>query len=122
MIGGTLFSGIGAPEISSPFIDWQWCAEADPFACAVLKEHFPNTKNYGDVLEFPHTVEPVDVIVFGSPCQSFSVAGKRAGLDGPRGKLALVGIQVVERVRPCWVVFENVPRPLVVRQMAGFWN
>src|SRR6185369_2366558 len=49
------------------------------------------------------------LVVFGSPCQSFSVAGKRLGLDDPRGNMALVGLRVVGRIRPRWVVWENVP-------------
>jgi DNA (cytosine-5)-methyltransferase 1 len=51
----------------------------------------------------------VDLVVFGSPCQSFSVAGKRLGLDDPRGNMALVGLRVVGKLRPRWVVWENVP-------------
>jgi DNA (cytosine-5)-methyltransferase 1 len=107
--GGTLFSGIGSPELAAPWVDWRWCAEIDPFASAVLAARFGERPNLRDVQSIPSTVEPVDLIVFGSPCQSFSVAGKRAGLDDPRGNLALIGLRVVERVRPRWVVFENVP-------------
>jgi DNA (cytosine-5)-methyltransferase 1 len=106
--GGTLFSGIGSPELGAPWVDWRWCAEIDPFASAVLATRFFGRPNLGDVRSIPSTVEPVDLIVFGSPCQSFSVAGNRAGLDDPRGNLALIGLRVVERVRPRWVVFENV--------------
>ncbi len=109
MRGGTLFSGIGTPELAGPWIDWQWSAEIEPFASAVHATRFPNIPNLGDVREFPDAVEPVELIVFGSPCQSFSVAGKRAGLDDPRGNMALIGLQVIDRVRPDWVVFENVP-------------
>ena len=109
LTGGTLFSGIGSPELAAPWVDWRWCAEIDPFASTVLVTRFFGRRNLGDVQSIPHTVEPVDLVVFGSPCQSFSVAGKRAGLDDPRGNLALIGLRVVERVRPRWVVFENVP-------------
>lgn len=108
--GGTLFSGIGTPELSAPWIDWRWSTEIDPFANAVLTSRFPYVLNLGDVMEVNwDAVEPVDIIVFGSPCQSFSVAGKRAGLDDPRGNLALIGLQVIDRLRPRWMVFENVP-------------
>jgi DNA (cytosine-5)-methyltransferase 1 len=110
MRGGTLFSGIGAPECAAPFIDWRWAAEIDPFASAVHAHRFPDTVNLGDVTEIdPDAIEPVDLIVFGSPCQSFSVAGKRLGLDDPRGNLALVALALIGRLRPRWVVFENVP-------------
>src|SRR5271156_3567473 len=81
MRGGTLFSGIGTPELAAPWVDWRWCAEIDPFACAVLAARFSERRNLGDVRTIAtDAVEPVDLIVFGSPCQSFSVAGKRAGL------------------------------------------
>lgn len=109
MKGGTLFSGIGAPEFAAPEIDWRWCAEIDPFASAVHRKRFPNIPNLGDVEKINGSVEPVDVIVFGSPCQSFSIAGRRAGLDDPRGNLALIGLALVARLRPRWFVFENVP-------------
>jgi DNA (cytosine-5)-methyltransferase 1 len=107
---GTLFSGIGAPECAAPDIDWRWCAEIDPFASAVHAARFPGVVNLGDVEQIDAgAVEPVDLIVFGSPCQSFSVAGKRLGLDDPRGNLALVGLRLIGRIRPKWVVWENVP-------------
>jgi DNA (cytosine-5)-methyltransferase 1 len=107
---GTLFSGIGAPECSAPGIDWRWSAEIDPFASAVHAARFPNIPNLGDVMEIDaDAIEPVDLVVFGSPCQSFSVAGKRLGLDDPRGNLALVALRLIGRIRPKWMVFENVP-------------
>jgi len=110
LTGGTLFSGIGAPEAAAPKIDWRWCAEIDPFASAVLAERFPHLLNLGDVRKIkPAAIEPVDLVVFGSPCQSFSVAGKRQGLDDPRGNLAFVALGLIGRIRPRWVVFENVP-------------
>ncbi|MBM4073868.1 MAG: DNA cytosine methyltransferase [Planctomycetes bacterium] len=110
MKGGTLFSGIGAPECAAPFIDWRWAAEIDPFASAVHKTRFPGVPNLGDVTKVDwRSVEPVDVLVAGSPCQSFSVAGKRLGLDDPRGNLALVTLRVAHELRVPWLVFENVP-------------
>jgi DNA (cytosine-5)-methyltransferase 1 len=108
--GATLFSGVGAPELAAPEIDWRWCAEIDPFASAVLATRFPHIRNLGDVTAIDEqAVEPVDVIVFGPPCQSFSVAGKRGGLADTRGDLAFFALEVVSRVRPRWVVLENVP-------------
>jgi len=110
MKGGTLFSGIGAPECAMPSIDWRWCAEIDPFASAVHAARFLRVVNLGDVEQIDAArIEPVDLVVFGSPCQSFSVAGKRLGLDDPRGNLALVGLRLIGKLRPRWVVWENVP-------------
>ena len=109
-----MFSGIGAPETAMPEWDWLWHAEIEPFPSAVMAARHPGSINLGDV-SAPDFAERAidagrpDVIVFGSPCQSFSVAGKRLGLDDPRGNLALVALGVVERVRPRWLVFENVP-------------
>lgn len=110
MRGGTLFSGIGAPECAMPWIDWRWAAEIDPFASAVHAARFPGVVNLGDVTKVDaDAVEPVDLVVFGSPCQSFSVAGKRLGLDDPRGNLTLVGIRLISKLKPRYVVWENVP-------------
>jgi DNA (cytosine-5)-methyltransferase 1 len=107
---GTLFSGIGAPELAAPDLDWRWCAEIDPFACAVLAQRFPQLRNLGDVTEIePHAIEPVDLLVFGSPCQSFSVAGKRQGMADSRGDLVWTALEIIAVVQPAWIVFENVP-------------
>lgn len=114
MIGATLFSGIGAPEQAMPHWRWAWGAEIDPFASAVLAERHPSAVNLGDVsapdfAERARAIARPDVLVFGSPCQSFSIAGRRLGLDDPRGNLALVALRVVAELRPDWFVFENVP-------------
>jgi site-specific DNA-cytosine methylase len=69
MRGGTLFSGIGAPECAAPGIDWRWSCEIDPFAAAVHAACFPGVPNLGNVLEIDwHAVEPVDLVVGGPPC------------------------------------------------------
>lgn len=110
MKGATLFSGIGAPECAAPFIDWRWSADIDDFANAVRAHHWPGVPNLGDVSSMEAgDIERPDVIVFGSPCQSFSVAGKRLGLADPRGNLALIALRLVAELRPRWFVFENVP-------------
>lgn len=114
MRGATLFSGILAPETAAPWIDWRWCAEIDPFACAVLKHRHSGVPNLGDVTSDTFIARavhqgPIDILVFGSPCQSFSVAGNRAGLDDARGNLALVALSIVRALRPTWFLFENVP-------------
>ena len=93
---------------------WPWHAEIDKFANAVMAKRHPGSLNLGDVSE-PAFVERAKkagrpaCLVFGSPCQSFSVAGSRLGLDDPRGNLALVALGIVARLEPDWFVFENVP-------------
>lgn len=114
MIAATLFSGIGAPECAMPEWDWRWHAEIEKFPSAVMAARHPRSINLGDVnaKDFVERAERIgrpDVLVFGSPCQDFSVAGQRVGLDGHRGNLALVALGIVAKLRPRWVVFENVP-------------
>jgi DNA (cytosine-5)-methyltransferase 1 len=87
-------------------------SEIEPFPCAILKHRFPNTPNYGSLTE--HTSWPieqgaVDLLVGGTPCQSFSVAGLRKGMSDPRGNLALTFLALADRVKPKWIVWENVP-------------
>lgn len=120
---GSLFSGIEAASAAWLPLGWRcaWVAEIDPFACAALRHHYPDVPNLGDVNRIdPDAVEPVGLVVFGSPCQSFSVAGKRLGLDDPRGNMALVGLRLIGRIRPRWVVWENVPGVLSSDQGRDF--
>ena len=114
MRAASLFSGIGAPEQARPDWRWLWSAEIEPFASAVLAARHPHSTNLGDVTaddfaERALAIGRPDIVVFGSPCQSFSVAGRRLGLGDARGNLALVALAVVRAVRPHWFVFENVP-------------
>lgn len=114
MIAATLFSGIGAPEAAMPHWRWPWHAEIEKFPSAVMAVRHPQSVNLGDVsaddfAERATAIAYPGVIVFGSPCQSFSVAGKRLGLDDPRGNLALIALRLVGAMRPRWFVFENVP-------------
>jgi len=109
-----MFSGIGAPEMAMPHWNWAWCAEIEKFPSAVLAARHSHSINLGDVTaddfcERAAAIARPDVVVFGSPCQSFSVAGRRLGLDDPRGNLALVALGIVARLAPTWFVFENVP-------------
>ena len=87
-------------------------SEIEPFPCAILSTRFPNTPNYGSLTEYKQwPIEPgaIDLLVGGTPCQSFSVAGLRKGLDDPRGNLALMFLGLADKLKPRWVVFENVP-------------
>lgn len=87
-------------------------SEIEPFPCAILKHRFPNTPNYGSLTEhhtWPIERGAIDLLVGGTPCQSFSVAGLRKGLADPRGNLALTFLGLADRLKPRWIVWENVP-------------
>jgi DNA (cytosine-5)-methyltransferase 1 len=106
----TVCSGIGAAEVSAPWIDWRYQSEIEKFPSAVLAHRFPNAVNLGDMTNFKEWPDAdVDVFCGGTPCQSFSVAGLRKGLDDPRGNLMLTYLAIAARYRPGWVVWENVP-------------
>jgi DNA (cytosine-5)-methyltransferase 1 len=108
----TFCSGIAAPECAWTALGWQsvWFSEIDPFASAVLGARFPAVRNLGDMTKLNgDDLEPVDLVCAGTPCQSFSVAGLRKGMADPRGNLALVFLRLVDRIRPRWLVWENVP-------------
>lgn len=87
-------------------------SEIEPFPCAILKHRFPNVKNYGDLTQYQSwDIAPgtIDLLVGGTPCQSFSVAGLRKGLADPRGNLSLVFLGLADKLKPRWIVWENVP-------------
>lgn len=109
MIGMTVCSGIGAPELSAPWIDWRYQSEIEPFPSAVLAHRFPEATNLGDMTQFEEWPDAdVDVLCGGTPCQSFSVAGLRKGLADPRGNLMLTYLAIARRYSPRWLVWENV--------------
>jgi len=86
-------------------------AEIDEFPSAVLKHHYPNTPNFGDITKYKEwklETDP-DLIIGGTPCQSFSVAGLRGGLSDSRGNLTLTFVNILNRFRPKWFIWENVP-------------
>lgn len=87
-------------------------SEIEPFPCSVLAHRFPSVPNLGDMTKFKEwNIEPgsVDILVGGTPCQSFSVAGLRGGLEDDRGNLALIYCRILQRFKPRWFVWENVP-------------
>jgi DNA-cytosine methyltransferase len=107
-------SGIEAASVAWESLGWTpvGFAEIDAFPCRVLDHHYPDVKNYGDLTKYKEwDIErgSVDVIIGGTPCQSFSVAGLRKGMDDPRGNLALSFVGLVDWLRPKWVIWENVP-------------
>jgi len=121
----SICSGIEAASLAWEPLGWEAAAfaEVEPFPSAVLAHRFPTVENLGDVLSLTETrlraLGPVDVLVGGTPCQSFSVAGNRGGLCDARGRLALAFAEVASIIRPRWVVWENVPGVL---SSAGGWD
>lgn len=109
---GSVCSGIEAATVAWHGLSWEpaWFSEIEPFPSAVLEHHYPNTPNLGDMTDFKEWEnEPIDILVGGTPCQSFSVAGLRAGLADPRGNLMLTFGAIAAKYRPEWLVWENVP-------------
>lgn len=112
---GSVSSGIEAATMAWHPLGWepQWFSEIEPFPKAVLKHHYPNVPDLGDMTQIHKTYEfqesTINLLVGGTPCQSFSVAGLRKGMDDPRGNLALTFLAIAEKARPEWVVWENVP-------------
>jgi DNA (cytosine-5)-methyltransferase 1 len=106
-------SGIEAATVAWHPLGWNpvGFSEIDSFPSQVLKHHYPNVPNLGDMTKFKEwQIESnVDVFVGGTPCQSFSVAGLRKGLDDPRGNLMLTYLAIAKQYRPRWLVWENVP-------------
>lgn len=105
-------SGIEAASVAWNPLGWKaWAfSEIEPFPSAVLAHHYPTTPNLGDMTRFKDWPDAtVDLLCGGTPCQSFSNAGLRAGLDDPRGQLMLTFGAIAARYRPRWLVWENVP-------------
>ena len=161
MIFGSVCSGIEAASCAWYPLGWEaaFVSEIEPFPCSVLKQHYPDVPNWGDMTKFKEwpdacicgkfsrnhagvggssndkgrlSTEPergrivsgqstkgnvceqcggtrINVLVGGTPCQSFSVAGLRKGLADPRGNLMLTYLAIADQYRPEWVVWENVP-------------
>lgn len=105
-------SGIEAATVAWHPLGWQpvGFSEIEAFPSAVLAHHYPDVPNLGDMTKYKEwNLEPIDLLVGGTPCQSFSVAGLRRGLEDPRGNLALTYVGILDRFRPEWCVWENVP-------------
>jgi len=105
-------AGIEAATVAWHHMGWTpaWFSEIEPFPSAVLAHHYPEVRNLGDMTQFEEWPdEPIELLVGGTPCQSFSVAGLRKGLADPRGNLMLTFLAIAQRHRPRWIVWENVP-------------
>lgn len=110
---GSVCSGIEAASVAWKNLGWKplWFSEVDKFCCELLKIKHPSVPNYGDMTAYEQwpSSSSIQLLVGGTPCQSFSVAGLRKGLEDPRGSLMLTFLAIVKRHRPRWVVWENVP-------------
>ena len=109
---GSVCSGVEAATVAWDGLGWtpQWFSEIEQFPSAVLNHHYPNVPNMGDMTKHKEWNNgAIDLLVGGTPCQSFSVAGLRKGLDDPRGNLMLTYLAIAEQYQPKWLVWENVP-------------
>lgn len=109
----SLFSGIEAASAAWSQLGWEPIAfsEIEPFCCDLLDNRFPNVPNLGDIstVVWSKYEGAADVVIGGSPCQTYSIAGKREGMLDERGMLMLEYVRAVREVKPRWVVWENVP-------------
>jgi len=110
---GSLFAGIGGFDLAARRVGWTtaWHSEIDPYACAVFAQHFPESRNVGDITTWEPDVErdTVDLVCGGFPCQDVSQAGRRAGIEGTRSGLWEHFARVLRVLRPRYAVVENVP-------------
>ena len=109
---GSVCSGIEAASVAWHPLGWRaaFLSEIAPFPRALLAHHYPKVPLHGDFTTITAgTYRPIDVLVGGTPCQSFSLAGLRAGMADDRGNLALEYLRLAGRTYPRWLVWENVP-------------
>jgi len=105
-------SGIDAASVAWKPLGFEAVAfsEIEPFPSAVLATRYPGVPNLGDMTRYKEwDLDSINILVGGTPCQSFSVAGLRRGMADPRGNLALVYLGIADKFRPQWIVWENVP-------------
>ena len=118
MIYGSVCSGIEAATVAWRPLGWKpaWFSEVDKFCCSMLAHHYPGVQNLGDITQITEEMlnehKTIDLLVGGTPCQSFSQAGLRNGLDDARGNLAFEFLRIAKSTLPKWVVWENVPSVL----------
>ncbi len=120
-------SGIEAASVAWHPLGWEPAAfcEIEPFPSAVLAHRYPNVPNYGDFTRLTDAAHPIhdagiDLLVGGTPCQAFSVAGLRQGLADARGGLALEYVRLARALGPRWLLWENVPGVLSSGQGRDF--
>lgn len=107
---GSCFAGIGGFDLGLEAAGMRcaWQIELSEFKRATLAKHWPEVPRWTDVRSAP-TLEPVELVCGGFPCQDISIAGKREGLDGSKSRLWYDMYRLIRRARPRWVVIENSP-------------
>ena len=120
----SMFSGIEAATVAFAPLGWTPVAfsEIDTFPSKVLAYHYPDVPNLGDVTQTDWSVysDETDLVIGGSPCQAFSIAGLRRGLADPRGNLMLAFLRAARDLEPDWIIWENVPGVLSSNEGADF--
>ena len=115
---GSVCSGIEAATVAWRPLGWRcaFVSEVEPFASEVLKQRLPAVPNLGDFtkIEKGGYDGTIDLLVGGTPCQSFSSGGKRGGIADPRGSLTIEFVRLAERTDARWLVWENVPAVLSI--------
>ena len=114
---GSVCSGIEAASVAWKPLGWTcaFMSEIDKAARRALAHHYPKVPLHGDFTTIgADDYGSIDVLVGGTPCQDFSIAGLRAGVAGERGNLTLEFLRLAERKKPCWIVWENVPGVLSI--------
>ncbi len=131
---GSVCSGIEAATVARHSLGWtpSWFSEIEKFPSAVLAHHYPKVPNHGDMCNLSFfieqgLIEAPDILVGGTPCQAFSIAGLRNSLDDGRGQLSLEFVRLLNAIdserstrneEPCVAVWENVPGVLNTKDNA----
>jgi len=110
---GSVCSGVEAATVAWHDLGWepQFFSEFDAFPSAVLNHHYPDVPNFGDMTKYKEwnlNEKSIDLLVGGTPCQSFSISGLRKGLGDERGNLMLEYLRMADEFKPKWIVWENV--------------
>ena len=120
-----LFSGIGGFHLGFERAGYKvnsYFSEVDKHAVAVYKHQFKDSTYVGSVTDVRGAELPrIDLITFGSPCQDFSLAGKRKGMEGERSSLILQAIRLIHECRPRVFIWENVKGTFSSNDGADFW-
>ena len=110
---GSLFAGIGGLDLGlerTGYFKTIWFSEIDDYASAVLRKHWPNVPNHGDITRIDwNGIERPDLLCGGFPCQDISIAGKGKGINGERSGLWKEFHRAIEATKPKWVIIENSP-------------